>query len=168
MVAELPMPDRGPLATCMAGWHQVLAGDRSALDRIVADDAVFHSPVVYRPQRGKELVVMYLTGASMSFGGDGPGGTDGDGPRSFAHPAGGEWDGRFRYVRAVYGERDAVLEFETTMGGTYVDGVDMITCDDAGLITDFKVMIRPLRAIDAVRERMMAALERLQGASGPA
>jgi hypothetical protein len=62
----------------------------------------------------------------------------------------------------VIGERDAVLEFETTMRGTYVNGVDMITCDDDGLITDFKVMVRPQKAVEAVRERMMAALEQLK------
>jgi hypothetical protein len=79
------------------------------------------------------------------------------------HPDGGEWDGRFRYVREVLGEHDAVLEFETTMQGKYVNGVDMIRCDDEGRIVDFKVMVRPQQAVEAVRELMMRALEQLQG-----
>ena len=82
---------------------------------------------------------------------------------TFRHPAGGEWDGRFRYIRFVLGERDAILEFETVMAGRYVNGVDMITCDDDGKIVDFKVMVRPMQAVDAVRELMLRALEQLQG-----
>ena len=146
-----------PIERCLATWHEFLRGDREALDRALADDAVLHSPVLFTPQVGKELVKLYLTGASMSFGGDRE--TAGAPKR---HPDGGEWDGRFRYVREVRGERDAILEFETTMKGTYVNGVDMITCDDDGRIVDFKVMVRPLQAMEAVREMMMAALEQLK------
>ena len=145
-----------PIERCLAAWHEFLRGDREALDRVLADDAVMHSPVMFTPQAGKELVKLYLTGASMTFAGEGTTST----PKR--HPNGGEWDGRFRYIREVLGERDAVLEFETTMQGTYVNGVDMITCDDDGLIVDFKVMVRPLQAMDAVHQMMMAALEQLE------
>lgn len=116
---------------------------------------------------------MYLTGASMTFVGatkssDGSSGAVGLGEgatesRTFKHPSGEEWDGRFRYVRAIHGERDAVLEFETVMAGKYVNGVDLITCNDDGLITDFKVMVRPQQAVEAVREMMLAALQQIQG-----
>jgi hypothetical protein len=147
-----------PIETCLATWHEFLRGDREALDRVLADDAVLHSPVLFTPQVGKETVKLYLTGASMTFGGESDGTATSEPKR---HPSGGEWDGRFRYVREVLGERDAVLEFETTMRGTYVNGVDMITCDDDGKIVDFKVMVRPQKAIDAVREMMMAAVEQL-------
>jgi hypothetical protein len=68
----------------------------------------------------------------------------------------------------VVGEHDAVLEFETVMKGTYVNGIDLIRCDDEGLICDFKVMIRPLRALDAVRELMVAALGELERGATPA
>lgn len=148
-----------PVETALATWHEFLRGDRSALDRVLADDVVLHSPVLFRPQAGKELVTMYLTGASMTFVGEAPAGD----PTPKRHPDGGEWDGRFRYVREVLGEHDAVLEFETTMKGRYVNGVDMIRCDDDGLIVDFKVMVRPQQAVEAVREMMMAALEELKG-----
>jgi len=73
------------------------------------------------------------------------------------------WDGRFRYVREVTGGHDAVLEFETTLAGKYVNGVDMIRCDDDGRIVDFKVMIRPLQAVNAIHEHMRAALKSMSG-----
>ncbi len=146
------------IGSCLAAWHRLFLGDTDALARVLSDDVVLHSPVLFAPVRGKELVTLYLTGAAMTFvegaaagsGGTGPAGHDG-------------WDGRFRYVRMLTGERDAVLEFETTMAGKYVNGVDMITCDDDGMIVDFKVMVRPLKAVEAVREMMAAALETLQG-----
>ena len=56
-----------PLGKALAIWHEFLTGDRSALERVIAEDAVLHSPVLFRPQHGKELVMMYLTGASMTF-----------------------------------------------------------------------------------------------------
>ena len=157
-----------PLGKALAVWHEFLTGDRSALERVIAPDAVLHSPVLFKPQHGKDLVVMYLTGASMTFVGEkgtGDGASSGGAsePRTYAHPSGEQWDGRFRYVRVLHGERDALLEFETTMAGKYVNGVDLITCDDDGLITDFKVMVRPLQAVEAVREQMMAALEQIKG-----
>ena len=145
-----------PIGSCLTAWHRLFQGDPSALEKVLADEVVLHSPVLFKPVQGKELVTLYLTGASMTFV---AGASRGEG-RS---PSGdGEWDGGFRYVRVITGERDAVLEFETTMGGKYVNGVDMITCDDDGLITDFKVMVRPQQAVDAVREMMAAALETLQ------
>ena len=148
-----------PIETALATWHEFLRGDRDALDRVLADDVVLHSPVMFTPQAGKDVVTLYLTGASMTFVGEkAPGAAE---PRR--HPNGGEWDGRFRYVREVLGEHDAVLEFETTMQGRYVNGVDMIRCDDDGRIVDFKVMVRPQQAVDAVREQMMTALEQLGG-----
>ena len=153
-----------PMETCLNVWHEFLTGDRAALDRVLADDAVLHSPVLFKPVHGKELVQLYLTGASMTFVGDesagGGAAPSGDGTASAGD---GDWDGRFRYVRTVVGERDAVLEFENTMAGKYVNGVDMITCNDDGLIVDFKVMVRPRQALEAVRELMSAALDTLQG-----
>jgi hypothetical protein len=111
---------------------------------------------------GKAIVTLYLTGASQTFVGSAV--PQERAPSSAA--AGSDWDGSFRYVRVVTGARDAVLEFETTMAGKYVNGVDMIRCDDDGLIVDFKVMVRPQQAVEAVREMMSAALERLQGNTG--
>jgi hypothetical protein len=150
---------------------EVVHGDVDALHDLLHTDAVLHSPVLFAPQAGRDTVALYLTAAAAAFAGVGPlvgaVAPPPDGSTAVRHATGVEWDGRFRYVRQVTGTHDAVLEFETTMGGSYVNGVDMITCDDEGLITDFKVMVRPARAVDAVKEQMLAALEAF-GARGAA
>jgi hypothetical protein len=121
-------------------WH-ALAKDRNprALAALLADDVVFHSPVVHTPQRGKLLATQYLGAALMILGND-----------------------SFRYVREIRGERDALLEFELELDGVAVNGVDLIRWNDAGQITDFKVMIRPLKAIQAVQQKMAELLARMQ------
>ncbi|MGQ7830368.1 nuclear transport factor 2 family protein [Altererythrobacter sp. Z27] len=120
-------------------WHEVIDGgsDPAALAAIMRDDAVFHSPVVHTPQVGKPIVVAYLTAAGATLG-----------------------NGSFTYVREVVGEDTVVLEFTTEMDGIHVNGIDMITFDEEGLIKDFKVMVRPLKAINKVWEMMAAQLER--------
>lgn len=121
-------------------WHEVVRGRNPALlTQILAEDAVFHSPIMYRPQQGRDLVSLYLTGALHVI----------------ANPT-------FHYVREVVDGRDAVLEFETVIDDVHVNGVDMITWNDHGLITDFKVMLRPLKAITVVHQRMGELLEKLQ------
>jgi hypothetical protein len=90
---------------------------------------------VHTPQRGRALVQMYLMGALHVLGGP-----------------------SFRYVREVVGAQDAVLEFEVEIDGIVVNGVDMIRWNDDGKIVDFKVMVRPLKAIELVRQRMAALL----------
>lgn len=125
------------MAAALEGWHRALqARDAGALDALLDDDAVFHSPVVHAPQAGKRLVAMYLGAAFQVFGND-----------------------SFRYVREVVSGHDAVLEFEVEIDGVHVNGVDMIRWNDAGRIVDFKVMIRPLKAIAKVQERMAARLQ---------
>lgn len=106
------------------------------------EDAVFLSPVVHTPQKGRPIVVAYLTAAGKTLGND-----------------------SFRYVREVVGEGTVVLEFETKMDGILVNGIDMISFDDDGLITEFKVMVRPLKAINKVWEMMAAQLERQKAAA---
>lgn len=151
-----------PMGKCLHEWHKVLDGDRTVLNTLVADDAVLHSPVIFKPLPGKDTVIMYLTAAAMSFVGERKPANPGAERPVYKLPDGQEWDGRFRYAREVIGERDAVLEFETTMNGKYVNGIDMIRCNDAGQIVDFKVMVRPMQALDAVRELMVSALDKLQ------
>jgi hypothetical protein len=117
-------------------WHDaVRLQDVGALDALLADDAVFHSPIVHTPQRGKALAARYLSAAL----------------RVLANPT-------FRYVRELVGPSDALLEFEVELDGIHVNGVDLIRWNQDGRISDFKVMIRPLKAIQAVQERMAAAL----------
>jgi hypothetical protein len=126
----------------IARWHRYMAGDLpGGLDGLLADEVVFYSPVAFTPQRGKEITTRYLEAAGVALPGD---------------PSG---EGAFRYTKEVLAGDVAVLEFETTVDGKYVNGVDIIRCDDSGRIVEFRVMIRPLQAIQAVAERMR---ERLQ------
>jgi len=117
-------------------WHDaVRLQDVGALDTLLADDAVFHSPIVHTPQRGKAVATQYLAAAL----------------RVLTNPT-------FHYVRELVGPSDALLEFELELDGIHVNGVDLIRWNEDGRISDFKVMIRPLKAIHVVQERMAAAL----------
>ena len=144
----------------IARWHQHLRGELpGGLDELLHDDVVFFSPVVFTPQRGKAVTKMYLEAAGATLGGDpdpAPPASTGD---SGASKVVG---GKFRYVSEVMSGNHAVLEFETEMSGKYINGVDLITCDDDGKIIEFKVMIRPLQAINAVHDAMRAMLEQMQ------
>ena len=121
-------------------WHALAkARNPRALAALLAEDVVFHSPVVHTPQRGRGLATQYLSAALAILGND-----------------------SFRYVREIRGERDALLEFELELDGVQVNGVDLIRWNDAGHITDFKVMVRPLKAIQAVQQKMAELLTQMQ------
>ena len=124
-------------ANPLASWHQ-LVHDRSpkGLASLLSEQVVFHSPVVHTPQVGKAITTQYLTAAFHVF-----------------------FNKSFRYVREVVGARDAVLEFQVEIEGISVNGVDMIKWDDNGKIVEFKVMIRPLKAIHLIHEKMAAMLQ---------
>jgi SnoaL-like domain len=123
----------------VARWHRYMSGDLAGgLDELLADDVVFWSPVVFTPQRGKDITTRYLEAAAASLAGD----------------AAGDPAQAFRYTKQVVAGDTAVLEFETTLHGKYVNGVDIIRCDDAARIVEFRVMMRPLQAIQAVHEEM--------------
>jgi ketosteroid isomerase-like protein len=131
-------------------WQAHLRGELpGGLDGLLHDDVVFFSPIVFTPQRGKAVTTRYLEAAAQTFPGD-----HGVTAARGAAPAGG-----FRYTKSVASGDTAVLEFETTMDGTYVNGVDIIRCDAEDRIVEFRVMIRPLQAVDAVHRRMAAMLE---------
>jgi hypothetical protein len=116
------------------------AKDPHGLKTLLAEDAVFHSPVVHTPQVGKPITFKYLHAAFHVFGND-----------------------TFSYVREVVGERDAVLEFTLEIDGIRVNGVDMIHCNEAGQIDDFKVMLRPLKAVNLIHQKMGTMLEKSAG-----
>jgi hypothetical protein len=129
-------------------WHQHMRGELpGGLDGLLADDVVFYSPIVYTPQKGKAVTKLYLEAATLTLPGEAP---------STGQASSG---GGFRYTKQVVSGDTAVLEFETTVDGTYVNGVDIIRCDDGGRIVEFRVMIRPLQAVNAVHEQMRATLE---------
>lgn len=141
--------------TAIANWHSHLKGQfEGGLDALLTDDVIFYSPVVYTPQKGKEITKLYLSAAGQTLGGD-----DEETPTSADPKSSG---GGFRYTKKVLSGHQAVLEFETTMGGKYVNGVDIITCNDEGMITEFRVMLRPLQAVNLVHQQMAAMLEKMK------
>ncbi len=118
--------------TVLDKWHGVVrTRDASGLDELLAADVVFYSPVVHTPQTGKAITTIYFTAAMHVIA-----------------------NGTFRYIREVVGDGDAVLEFETEIDGIVVNGVDMIRWNADGKIAEFKVMIRPLKAVDIVHQKM--------------
>ena len=124
----------------LAQWHEVVhTRDAAKLAAVLAEDVVFHSPVVHTPQRGKVITTLYLTGA--------------------LHVLNTE---HFRYERQILGEHDALLEFVTELDGLTVNGVDLIRWNDAGQIVDFKVMVRPLKAVNMVHQKMGEMLQKLK------
>jgi hypothetical protein len=124
-------------------WHEVVESrDAARLPAIIAGNAVFRSPAVHTPQEGRDLVTAYLAGALTVLG---PG---------------------LRYHDEWTRERDAVLRFTTEVDGLQIEGVDLITWDDDGQIAEFTVMIRPLKALNAVVARMGEELARLADQAG--
>ena len=118
-------------------WHEVVrTRDVRALDALLAENAVFHSPVVHTPQVGKALTSQYLRAAMHVF-----------------------FNETFHYVREIADGQQAMLEFEVVMDGVHVNGIDVIHWNEQGLIDDFKVFIRPLKGIQAVHARMAAMLQ---------
>ena len=118
-------------------WHKVMvSGDVSTLPELLHDDAVFHSPVVRTPQMGKAKVMMYLSAAATVFD-----------------------DTQFTYTREIISQDYAMLEFTSVVEGIEINGVDIITWDENGKITDFKVMVRPVKAVNKLWEKMGEMLE---------
>ena len=121
----------------LAVWHDLVQSRNvKGLDSLLADNAVFYSPVVHTPQVGKAITAKYLSAAFSVF-----------------------FNETFRYVRELSGPRDAVLEFQVDIDGISVNGVDMLEWDDQGRIVAFKVMIRPLKAINLIHQKMAAMLQ---------
>lgn len=117
-------------------WHEVVQNkDPKGLEAIIADDCVFHSPVIHKPQEGKELTMFYLTGAVQVF------------------------NDSFHYVKEVVNDEHAVLEFSCVVDGITINGVDIISFDETGKINEFKVMIRPMKGITTMAAKMMEALK---------
>jgi len=120
-------------------WHEVIKNDElEELEKIISDDAIFSSPVVFKPLKGKEITLMYLHAAGQSFNMK-----------------------KFKYTREIHQDMNSVLEFETYIDDIAVNGVDMIEWDQDGKIKNFKVMIRPFKAVQKVQEKMIEALESL-------
>jgi SnoaL-like domain len=122
-------------------WYAYMrAHDVAALDDMLAEDAVFESPVVFTPQRGKLIVKAYLSAAASVLGGD-----------------------SFKYLNEWRGENSAILEFENVVDGILINGIDMIWWNDAGKIERFKVMVRPLQAVNMLHKQMGEMLAAMKG-----
>ena len=131
-------------------WHDFTHGNfPGGLDTLLADDIIFYSPVVFTPQEGKELAKLYLMAAGNTFGGDD------------AKKNGDIEDSSFRYTKEVLSGNQAILEFETKIEGKYVNGVDIISFNEDGKISEFKVMIRPLQAVNIIHMQMQKMLAEL-------
>lgn len=126
----------------VAAWHAYMnsGGDAALLSAQVADDAVFHSPVVHSPQEGKAKVMLYLLSAAKVLGNE-----------------------SFTYVREIVDGQDALLEFTSVIDGIHINGIDLIRFNDEGKIIDFKVMVRPVKAVNKLWEMMAAQLQAAAG-----
>ncbi len=123
-------------AIAIDNWLNVAKSGRlEDVPGLLAEDAIFESPVVHTPQLGRAKAAMYLQGAIMVLN-----------------------NGSFTYLNQWFAEDSAVLEFTTTIDGIAINGVDLVWWNDAGLITRFKVMIRPLKAINLLHQKMGALL----------
>lgn len=134
-MSELAVPE--PVATSLQRWHAMVAAlDLSAVGDLLAGDVAFSSPAYWKPYLGRQVVAHVLQTAMGNF-------TD------------------FAYHRQfVTGDGfHVVLEFSARIGDLDLKGIDMIAFDADGLITRFEVMIRPMKSLAAVAERMKASLD---------
>jgi hypothetical protein len=130
------MPNR-PAA--LRTWHEIAAAqDPARLDDLLADEVEFRSPAVFARQQGKALTTLYLSGALVVLG-----------------PS-------LRYVSEWYDDRSAVLEFEASVDGVYVQGVDILRWNAEGKLVSFTVMVRPLRGLEKLIELMSRQLAAFQ------
>ncbi|MEO9482939.1 MAG: nuclear transport factor 2 family protein [Ekhidna sp.] len=121
----------------LSSWHEVVKNnDAKLLKSILAKEAVFYSPILFKPQKGRKTVMTYLLSAAKMFE-----------------------DTGFHYVKELVTEKEAVLEFNAIIDGIQIDGVDIISWNKEGKITEFKVMLRPSKAIETVGKKMKAYLE---------
>ena len=119
-------------------WHDMLhKRDLGRIDELLAENCVFLSPIVHTPQQGRDLTRLYLTAALAVF------------------------NESFKYLKEVVSQQHAVLEFTCEVDGIMVNGVDIMTFDSAGKIIEFKVMVRPLKAINLLHAKMRAMLEQM-------
>ena len=124
----------------LSNWHTLIKNKAvSQVSTLLADDVTLYSPVIHTPIQGKELVSMYLTAAFHTF-----------------------LNGSFTYDREFSADNAAVLEFSLAIQGIDINGIDMITWNEAGKITEFKVMIRPYQALNMINDQMTAMLKQLR------
>lgn len=130
------------MKSSLKNWHQFIeTKNPKILDDLLANEVIFYSPIVWAPQEGKQITKLYLMAALEVFGGE---------------------NADFKYVKEVIGNNQFILEFVTIIDGVTVNGVDMVEVNDEEKIISFKVMVRPLKAINKVHEKMGEMLEKLK------
>ena len=118
-------------------WHKtILDNDPSELFSILDDSFQFYSPAVFKSKE-KYMGYIYLLAASQSF-----------------------LTSDFKYTREIIDKEQAVLEFECTMGGVTVNGIDMFKWNSNNKLTEMKVMIRTEKALEAVKQEMTKNLSK--------
>lgn len=123
----------------LSTWHDIARQRQTdRLQEIISEDCVFLSPVVHTPQRGRDATILYLSGALQVF------------------------NDSFHYTKEIVCESHAVLEFECTIDGILINGVDIMTFAEDGRICEFRVMVRPLKGMQLLQEKMAAMLELLK------
>ena len=132
-------------------WHSFLRGNFE-LDDLIHEECIFFSPVVFKPLKGRELTKLYLNAAYKVFPGDKG---EQENNQSLTN------SGSFNYTKYILNENYAALEFETIIDGIEINGIDIISCDDESLITEFKVMIRSKKAIDKIQSQMASMIENM-------
>ena len=135
-------------------WHDIMKNPSSniseKLDELLDDDVVFYSPVVFTPQKGKDITKLYLAAAGGVF--------SSDKDKKETKPK----ESKFKYIKEIVQDNYACLEFETEINGIYVNGIDLITWNEENKITEFKVLVRPLQAVNTLHQMMGEMLDKLK------
>ena len=135
-------------------WHDIMKNPGSnvseKLDELLDDDVIFYSPVVFTPQKGKDITKLYLAAAGGVF--------SSDKDKQETKPK----ESKFRYIKEIVQNNYACLEFETEINGIYVNGIDLITWNEENKITEFKVLVRPLQAVNTLHQMMGEMLDKLK------
>ena len=132
-------------------WHQAMKSkDASIWNELLDDDVVFHSPVVFTPQKGKKITMMYLMAATGGFG---------SANKISRLSESIQAESKFHYINEIVGETSALLEFESEIEGTYINGADLLKWNENNKLTEVKVMVRPLQAVNMLHQKMKAMLE---------
>ena len=135
-------------------WHDIMKNPGSnvseKLDELLDDDVIFYSPVVFTPQKGKDITKLYLAAAGGVF--------SSDKEKQETKPK----ESKFRYIKEIVQDNYACLEFETEINGIYVNVIDLITWNKENKITEFKVLVRPLQAVNTLHQMMGEMLDKLK------
>lgn len=132
-------------------WHRAMRSkDAGIWEELLDEDVVFHSPVVFTPQKGKKITMMYLMAATGVFGSSND---------TIDLIENSQTESKFHYINEIIGQNSALLEFESEIEGTYINGADLLKWNENNKLIEVKVMVRPLQAVNMLHQKMKAMLE---------